>query len=88
MRASLVAKRLKHLPSMRETWVQSLGQEDMYMYMYNEDVYMYTYNEDMYMYMYNEDMYMYNEDMYMYNKDMYMYMYMYNESPCCAPETL
>ena len=72
MRASLVAKRLKHLPSMRETWVQSLGQEDMYMNMYNEDVYMY----------------MYNEDMYMYNKDMYMYMYMYNESPCCAPETL
>ena len=26
--ASLVAQRLKHLPAMRETWVQSLGQED------------------------------------------------------------
>ena len=26
--ASLVAQRLKHLPLMRETWVQSLGQED------------------------------------------------------------
>ena len=25
---SLVAQRLKHLPVMRETWVQSLGQED------------------------------------------------------------
>ena len=25
---SLVAQRLKHLPLMRETWVQSLGQED------------------------------------------------------------
>ena len=24
----LVAQRLKHLPAMRETWVQSLGQED------------------------------------------------------------
>ena len=28
IRASLVAQRLKHLPAMRETWVQSLGQED------------------------------------------------------------
>ena len=27
-RASLVAHRLKHLPAMWETWVQSLGQED------------------------------------------------------------
>ena len=27
-RASLVAQRLKHLPAMRETWVQSLGRED------------------------------------------------------------
>ena len=27
-RASLVAQRLKHLPGMRETWVQSLGRED------------------------------------------------------------
>ena len=27
-RASLVAQRLKHLSPMRETWVQSLGQED------------------------------------------------------------
>ena len=27
-RASLVAQRLKHLPSVRETWVRSLGQED------------------------------------------------------------
>ena len=27
-RASLVAQRLKSLPAMRETWVQSLGQED------------------------------------------------------------
>ena len=26
--ASLVAQRLKHLPGMRETWVQSLGWED------------------------------------------------------------
>ena len=26
--SSLVAQRLKHLPPMRETWVQSLGQED------------------------------------------------------------
>ena len=26
--ASLVAQRLKHLPAMWETWVQSLGQED------------------------------------------------------------
>ena len=26
--ASLVAQRLKHLPPMRETWVQSLGWED------------------------------------------------------------
>ena len=26
--ASLVAKRIKHLPAMRETQVQSLGQED------------------------------------------------------------
>ena len=25
---SLVAQRLKHLPAMQETWVQSLGQED------------------------------------------------------------
>ena len=25
---SLVAQRVKHLPAMRETWVQSLGQED------------------------------------------------------------
>ena len=28
IRASLVAQRLKHLPAMRETWVQSLGRED------------------------------------------------------------
>ena len=28
MGASLVAQRLKHLPAMQETWVQSLGQED------------------------------------------------------------
>ena len=28
VRASLVAQRLKHLPAMQETWVQSLGQED------------------------------------------------------------
>jgi len=27
-RASLVAQRLKRLPLMRETWVQSLGRED------------------------------------------------------------
>ena len=27
-RASLVAQSLKRLPAMRETWVQSLGQED------------------------------------------------------------
>ena len=26
--ASLVAQRLKHLPAMQETWVQSLGRED------------------------------------------------------------
>ena len=26
--SSLVAQRLKRLPAMRETWVQSLGQED------------------------------------------------------------
>ena len=26
--ASLVAQRLKHLPAMQETWVQSLGWED------------------------------------------------------------
>ena len=26
--ASLVAQRLKRLPAMRETWVQSLGRED------------------------------------------------------------
>ena len=26
-RTSLVAQRLKHLPTMRETWVQSLGGE-------------------------------------------------------------
>ena len=26
--ASLVAQRLKHLPAMRETWVQSLGGKD------------------------------------------------------------
>ena len=26
--ASLVAQRVKRLPAMRETWVQSLGQED------------------------------------------------------------
>ena len=25
---SLVAQMIKHLPTMRETWVQSLGQED------------------------------------------------------------
>ena len=28
LKTSLVAQRLKHLPSMQETWVQSLGQED------------------------------------------------------------
>ena len=28
-RDSLVAQRLKHLPAMQETWVQSLGQEDL-----------------------------------------------------------
>ena len=28
LRASLVAQRLNHLPAMRDTWVQSLGQED------------------------------------------------------------
>ena len=28
IRASLVAQRLKRLPAMQETWVQSLGQED------------------------------------------------------------
>ena len=28
IRASQVAQRLKHLPAMQETWVQSLGQED------------------------------------------------------------
>ena len=28
LRASLVAQRLKHLPAMQETWVQSLDQED------------------------------------------------------------
>ena len=28
VRASLVAQRLKRLPAMQETWVQSLGQED------------------------------------------------------------
>ena len=27
--ASLVAQRVKRLPAMRETWVQSLGQEDL-----------------------------------------------------------
>ena len=27
-RASLVAQRVKRLPAMQETWVQSLGQED------------------------------------------------------------
>ena len=27
--ASLVAQRLKHLPAMWETWVRSLGQEDL-----------------------------------------------------------
>ena len=28
-RASLVAQMVKNLPAMQETWVQSLGQEDM-----------------------------------------------------------
>ena len=28
LKASQVAQRLKHLPAMQETWVQSLGQED------------------------------------------------------------
>ena len=28
IRASLVAQRLKGMPTMRETWVRSLGQED------------------------------------------------------------
>ena len=28
LKASLVAQRLKHLPAMRETWVQSLGREE------------------------------------------------------------
>ena len=28
-RTSLVAQTVKHLPTMRETWVQSLGQEDL-----------------------------------------------------------
>ena len=28
MGTSLVAQTVKHLPAMRETWVQSLGQED------------------------------------------------------------
>ena len=28
MRTSLVAQTVKHLPTMRETWVQFLGQED------------------------------------------------------------
>ena len=27
--APLVAQRVKHLPAMRETWVRSLGQEDL-----------------------------------------------------------
>ena len=27
--ASLVAQMIKHLPTMPETWVQSLGQEDL-----------------------------------------------------------
>ena len=29
MRASLVAQTVKRLPTMQETWVQSLGQEDL-----------------------------------------------------------
>ena len=28
MKTSLVAQTVKHLPTMQETWVQSLGQED------------------------------------------------------------
>ena len=28
MRASLIAQLVKNLPAMKETWVQSLGQED------------------------------------------------------------
>ena len=28
MMASLVAQRIKHLPAMQETWVESLGWED------------------------------------------------------------
>ena len=28
LKASLVAQRVKNLPAMQETWVQSLGQED------------------------------------------------------------
>ena len=28
MMASLVAQRIKHLPAMQETWVESLGRED------------------------------------------------------------
>ena len=28
LRASFVAQRIKHLPGMQETWVQSLGRED------------------------------------------------------------
>ena len=29
MRASLVAQTVKHLPTMRQTWVQSLGWDDL-----------------------------------------------------------
>ena len=29
MRTSLVAQTIKHLPTVRETWVQSLGREDV-----------------------------------------------------------
>ena len=29
MATSLVAQTVKHLPTMQETWVQSLGQEDL-----------------------------------------------------------
>ena len=29
LRASLAAQTVKHLPTMRETWVQSLGHEDL-----------------------------------------------------------
>ena len=29
MRTSVVAQTVKHLPTMWETWVQSLGQEDL-----------------------------------------------------------